>query len=161
MKQGKKFLKFKLNNGQKVKAIKIGKTDTAIKYMLYDCLGPEMFMNENGTTEGGFEESDMRKYLNEELIRWFKDSMKEKMEKDENGDYLTLPTVKEICSLKDWRDRIALDEDGESTWYWLRDVATSTNFARVAGSGYCNTYNASYSYGVRPAFYLHVSADNL
>ena len=161
MKQGKKFLKFKLNNGQKVKAIKIGKTDTAIKYMLYDCLGPEMFMNENGTTEGGFEESDMREYLNKELIRWFKDSMKEKMEKDENGDYLTLPTEKEICSLKDWRDRIALDEDGHSTWYWLRDVAGSTHFALVGGTGYCYADAASLSLGVRPAFYLHVSADNL
>ena len=161
MKQGKKFLKFKLNNGQKVKAIKIGETDTAIKYMLYDCLGPEMFMNENGTTEGGFEESDMRKYLNEELIRWFKDSMKEKMEKDKNGDYLTLPTEKEICSLKDWRDGIALDDDGCSTWYWLRDVAYLADFAIVDSGGYCGSCNASYSFGVRPAFYLHVSADNL
>ena len=161
MKQGKKFLKFKLNNGQKVKAIKIGKTDTAIKYMLYDCLGPEMFMNESGITEGGFEESDMREYLNKELSRLFKNSMKEKMEKDENGDYLTLPTEKEICSLKDWRDRIALDENGHSTWYWLRDVADSTNFALVYVDGYCGSDNASSSLGVRPAFYLHVSADNL
>ena len=87
--------------------------------------------------------------------------MKEKMEKDENGDYLTLPTEKEICSLKDWRDRIALDEDGHSTWYWLRDVAGSTHFALVGGTGYCSGGTASDSLGVRPAFYLHVSADNL
>lgn len=36
--------------------------------------------------------------------------------------------------------------------YWLRDVASATNFSIVGNSGYANDYHASYSYGVRPAF---------
>lgn len=36
--------------------------------------------------------------------------------------------------------------------YWLRDVASATAFSLVADSGYANYANASYSYGVRPAF---------
>ena len=37
------------------------------------------------------------------------------------------------------------------TW-WLRDVITAAYFADVSSYGYANYSNASYSYGVRPAF---------
>lgn len=37
------------------------------------------------------------------------------------------------------------------TW-WLRDVITAANFAYVNGNGNANYYDASSSYGVRPAF---------
>lgn len=36
--------------------------------------------------------------------------------------------------------------------WWLRDVITASYFARVGGSGIANCDNASYSFGVRPAF---------
>lgn len=36
--------------------------------------------------------------------------------------------------------------------YWLRDVASSTDFAFVNGDGNCSSDAASNSYGVRPAF---------
>lgn len=36
--------------------------------------------------------------------------------------------------------------------YWLRDVASATNFSFVANGGYARSYGASYSLGVRPAF---------
>ena len=36
--------------------------------------------------------------------------------------------------------------------YWLRDVASATNFSNVGNSGYANLLSASYSFGVRPAF---------
>lgn len=38
-----------------------------------------------------------------------------------------------------------------ATW-WLRDVITAAYFARVSGTGLADYLNASYSYGVRPAF---------
>ena len=37
------------------------------------------------------------------------------------------------------------------TW-WLRDVITAASFADVGLNGHANYHNASYSYGVRPAF---------
>ena len=36
--------------------------------------------------------------------------------------------------------------------WWLRDVASTTTFAGVAGTGHANATNASDSHGVRPAF---------
>ena len=36
--------------------------------------------------------------------------------------------------------------------YWLRDVASATSFSFVSGYGDANAGNASYSFGVRPAF---------
>lgn len=36
--------------------------------------------------------------------------------------------------------------------YWLRDVASATDFSSVYGYGYADDYVASYSFGVRPAF---------
>lgn len=38
-----------------------------------------------------------------------------------------------------------------ATW-WLRDVITASHFAFVSGNGCANYYNASNSFGVRPAF---------
>ena len=42
-----------------------------------------------------------------------------------------------ICNRSDW---------------WLRDVVNAAYFARVYSNGYCGIDNASYSFGVRPAF---------
>lgn len=36
--------------------------------------------------------------------------------------------------------------------WWLRDVITASSFAHVANGGNANYYNASFSFGVRPAF---------
>ena len=36
--------------------------------------------------------------------------------------------------------------------YWLRDVASATSFSDVSDTGYANSYYASGSFGVRPAF---------
>ena len=38
-----------------------------------------------------------------------------------------------------------------SNW-WLRDVASATDFCNVYNYGNCNYNHASYSFGVRPAF---------
>lgn len=36
--------------------------------------------------------------------------------------------------------------------YWLRDVSSATNFSHVSCNGHADSYNASNSFGVRPAF---------
>lgn len=37
-------------------------------------------------------------------------------------------------------------------WYWLKNIASASNFASVASSGYSDGYDASNSLGVRPLF---------
>ena len=39
--------------------------------------------------------------------------------------------------------------------YWLQDVSSSASFALVSLSGFANTYSASATNGVRPAFPLY------
>lgn len=41
---------------------------------------------------------------------------------------------------------------GNRNDWWLRDVITASNFAKVNYNGVAYYYNASYSFGVRPAF---------
>lgn len=36
--------------------------------------------------------------------------------------------------------------------WWLRDVVSAARFACVAGHGYADSFNASFAFGVRPAF---------
>ena len=50
---------------------------------------------------------------------------------------------------------VAKNDGGSRYWYWLRDVASAANFATVNGSGNAGNSNASYSYGVRPAFLIY------
>lgn len=39
--------------------------------------------------------------------------------------------------------------------YWLRGVRSATHFCLVAGNGYADSYYASYSFGVRPFFFVN------
>ena len=38
--------------------------------------------------------------------------------------------------------------------YWLRDVASASDFATVTGTGTAHRYLASYSFAVRPRFLI-------
>lgn len=49
----------------------------------------------------------------------------------------------------------ARDTSGGRTWYWLRDVVSSSNFAHVYRHGNASAGSASGSSGVRPAFLIY------
>ena len=49
---------------------------------------------------------------------------------------------------------VARNDNNERYWYWLRDVVSSSNFARVNGGGDAANSTASTAYGVRPAFLI-------
>ncbi len=49
---------------------------------------------------------------------------------------------------------VALNDAGQRYWYWLRDVVSSSNFARVNTSGHATYNSASSVGGVRPAFLI-------
>lgn len=58
--------------------------------------------------------------------------------------------------MKKRRNRMAFDgsKDENLQWYWLMNKVreSAAAFAFVSGGGIANNGNASYSYGVRPAF---------
>ena len=118
-------------------------------------------MNETDTTEGGYEESDMNKYLNTEILDAFPDKIRDLMEPfDVKHTYLRLLSENEVFSddalplMQDVKNRICSDTDGCRATWWLRDVAHSTAFALVTGGGFATNGGASSSVGVRPAFML-------
>ena len=147
------------------------KKGSVIFFVFDDCLDELRPMNPTDTTEGGYEASELRKYLIE-LSEQIPEKLKKKMVPDGNGDYLYLLTLREVCGcnekweetsgqldfFKDRRNRIATCKEDEYAHWWLRDVVSATAFACVYTHGYAYYINASDAYiGVRPAFAL--SAD--
>lgn len=164
---------FDMKDGEHVEAIVIAVENDAAVCTFIDALGDDHCMNRDWTSEGGYLASDMRKYLNGELLERFPDDIRTRLQQDENGDYLRLFTEKEVFGenyyseepqedveqyyyFKNRKNRIALSgHTGEyRALWWLRDVAHSTYFALVDYGGYCNGSYASRSLGVRPAFLI-------
>lgn len=128
-------------------------------------------MNNRSTNKGGFEKSDLKKWMDTVLLMAFPEELRDKI----YG--LTLPTVGQIVGhedewdnknlesdsdeqlplMKECKNRIACFED-QLTWGWLRNATkeefSSAFFARVNAYGYTDYYVASYSCGVRPEFWL-------
>lgn len=128
-------------------------------------------MNNRSTNKGGFEKSDLKKWMDTVLLMAFPEELRDKI----YG--LTLPTVGQIVGhedewdnknlesdsdeqlplMKECKNRIACFED-QLTWGWLRNATkeefSSADFAGVGSGGYTGSGYASDSYGVRPEFWL-------
>ena len=170
------IIKFKLTDGEKVQAMAVQQENDGMLFCLVDCLADEYSMNETNTNEGGYEDSDLRKKLNTEIIARFPADIKAMMVPFGNGDCLRLPTEKEIFGenyygeyespyvqqwkpMKQRRNRIAFQgKNGSWEWYWLQNKCreSAARFALVYGSGVADCFYASNSRGVRPAFKIRV-----
>lgn len=172
------IIKFKLNDGEKVQAMAVKETSKGMLFMLVDCLAKEypMFTSLEDMTEDYFtyENSDLRKALNSEIIARFPEKIRSRMVTLDNGDMLRIPTEREIFGenvygqeesdtvkrfkpMKKRRNRIAFQgKEGAWEWYWLmnRHKDSASNFAFVDYSGYAGCNDASYPLGVRPVFLL-------
>ena len=128
-------------------------------------------MNNRSINKGGFEKSDLKKWMDTVLLMAFPEELRDKI----YG--LTLPTVGQIVGhedewdnknlepdsdeqlplMKECKNRIACFEDG-LTWGWLRNATkeefSSADFAFVNGYGGTGYGGASGSGGVRPEFWL-------
>lgn len=145
-------------------------TDESILFIFDDYI-TERPMNENNTNAGGYEESDLKKWIENELFNKFPWELKTRLTD------LTLPTVGQVFGWDDEWDREHFESDGdeqlplmelrknrvaylnnELKWGWLRNAMkkeySSTDFANVSGYGSADSNAASNSVGVRPAFRL-------
>lgn len=145
-------------------------TDGSILFIFDDYI-TERPMNENNTNAGGYEESDLKKWIDNDLFNKFPVELKTRLTD------LTLPTVGQVFGWNDEWDREHFEPDGdeqlslmklrknrvaylnnECEWGWLRNAIkkeySSTSFALVVSNGIAHCYNASNFYGVRPAFRL-------
>lgn len=178
------IISFKLTDGEKIKAMAVRETDEGMLFITVDCLNEEQPMFKNpggmGSMEICYFNSDLRHWLNKEVLEKFPEEIKSRMVAMPIGDeydLLRIPTEKEIFGenpygkeehedikrfkgMKKRRNRIAFDRSEKGVekwqWYWLQNRVedTAAVFAIVPDSGCANSGNASSSVGVRPVFLL-------
>lgn len=143
-------------------------SDGSMLFWLDDCLNDKKRpMNIHGGTEGRYDGSDMRKFL-QQLSKTIPNKIKKQMVPFNNGDILRLLSLREVTGedartwdkidgqieyLKDRRHRIKMFNGADSA-YWLSAVVSSAGFAGVSGDGGAGYVNASNARGVVPAFKL-------
>lgn len=139
--------------------------------LIFDDYVAERPMNESNTNNGGFEDSDLNKWLHTEFVNALPYSIRARL-----AD-VTIPTVGEMFGWDNEWDRNHFEADNDKqlplmkqrrnrvAYYnnacesgWLRNATEKEfslyGFARVNGSGStCYNY-ASLSYGVRPEIWL-------
>ena len=167
-------MRFNLTDGEPVEAMVLEDDGDAATLIFVDCLKDEYPLNEDGDYSGGYESSDLRKKLNDEILERFPQEIRSHMVSFDNGDMLRIPTEREIFgdnkygevepdtvhqfeAMKKRRNQIAFQGlNGDWEWYWLqnrlRGVRSATNACLVNSGGYANYTGASTSLGVRPLF---------
>lgn len=164
---------FTLTDGEEVEALAVKQEQDGMIFCLVDCLNQEYSMNEENSNRGGYEATDLRVKLNGEILDRFPADIREKMVAFANGDYLRLPTEKEIFGCNDYgkaepddvqqwepmkqrKNRIAFQGKGTDRWewYWLQNAHKryAAYFAGVLNDGFAAYNGASIAGGVRPAF---------
>lgn len=179
---------FEMADGEMVEVIAVEQINGDMVFTTTDCLKKEYPMYDKHSENGyiNYEESDLRKHLNNEILTNFPHEIREKMTTFDNGDYLRPPTEKEIFGvnkyseeealevtqfecMKQRRNRIAFQGYGsdELEWYWLANKKSKSNsyFCYCDYRGYGSCYSASLSGGVRLVFKLEnnrqgISANN-
>ena len=129
-------------------------------------------MNETDTTRGGYEASEMRKFLQDAFHEMkFPDLIKSNLTPFENGDFLQLLSLQEVAGLDEkfhetkgqipyfYNEKNRVSEyRGETCLWWLRSVVSAARFANVTYNGLAtNVHHASAALGVRPAFKIRLS----
>lgn len=144
-------------------------TDKGPLLMFDDCVAQQP-MNKKLTNKGGFEKSDLKKWIGDVLFPAFPDNLRNKIKN------LTLPTYGQIFGHDDWyNDVIEPDDDDQFPlmtkrknriadfnnryeWYWLKNATkkevSAARFAGVGSRGDTDYSGASASRGVRPVFLL-------
>lgn len=160
-----------LKNGEKMRIAVAGINtykENEVLFAFKDILSKEAPMNEDWTNEGGYEASDMAKYLDTEIFDLLPDDLQAVIKErrghklwlfsrrevfGEDGRYICPEDDVHIPYYQDSKNRVKL-RDGESDWWWLASpyAADATSFCRVNYYGYSNFSGASISLGVAPGF---------
>ena len=144
-------------------------TDKGTLFLFDDCVA-ERPMNARWTNKGGYEKSDLCKWINDVLLVAFPEDLRNRISD------LSIPTYGQMFGHDNWyndvmepdndeqfsfmkkrKNRIA-DFNDDYEWYWLKNATkkevSSSYFALVSYDGSANYSYASASFGVRPAFLL-------
>ena len=138
--------------------------------IMFDDYVAEHSMNEIDTNKGGFEASDLKKWLNTELFEAFPQDFKERMVE------LTIPSLGDLSGWRNIKDTTGIETDDDNpiplmnstrnllAFYknqfeigWLRNAITigSTSFASIDPTTSIMVAPASIELGVRPVFWIN------
>ena len=134
-------------------------------FLLDQYLDRLMPMNKKNTNRGGYDNSDLRKYLQSDTVLSDFEEIRPCMKPWNNGDLLRIPYYGEMFDNNDRNGQWPLMKDahnraasrcGEPEWGWLANTARdgSTYLCNVANDGAANIWSPSAVLGVRPAFQI-------
>lgn len=144
-------------------------TDKGTLFLFDDCVA-EQPMNKKYTNKGGYEKSDLCKWIRDVLSVAFPENLINRI------DNLTIPTYGQMFGHDDWYNNVMEPDDDEQfplmkkrknriadfndnyEWYWMQNATkkevSSSRFAFVNYYGFTGYTFVSYSVGVRPVFWL-------
>ena len=145
-------------------------TDKGVLFIFDDYVVSKA-MNEANTNEGGFEESDLKKWIDSVLLETFPSELKDRIadlsiptvgelfghDDEWDNEHFELDDDEQLPLMKERRNRVAYLQN-ECEWGWLRNATkkevSSAYFADVDASGNTAYAGATCSRGVRPEFWL-------
>ena len=128
-------------------------------------------MNSKNTNKGGYEKSDLKKWIDSVLLEAFPDELRNRIadlsiptvgelfghEDEWDNEHFEPDTDEQLPLMKERKNRVAYLHN-EWEWGWLRNATkknvSSASFAIVLSHGGTGYGNASNSGGVRPEFWL-------
>ena len=146
-------------------------TKKGATFLLDQYLDRPMPMNKKNTNRGGYNDSNLREYLQSDAALNDFEEIRPYMKPWNNGDLLRIPFAGEFfdklpswCEpdgheqwplMQDRRNRLA-SRCGEYEWGWINNKvkSSSTDFCHVDDGGHANSWGASNVLGVRPAFLI-------
>ena len=167
-----------LKDGQEIE-LDVGRDKTGKTYFIFhDCLKDEHIMNEEWTNAGGWAETEMRRYANEDVFHLLPEELQAVIEPTKivqivNGERVETqdklfclsytqvfggnycreqePEDTKIDIFETEKDRVKM-VDGETWWWWLRSADYADRFRSVSSSGDSNANHANYADGVALGF---------
>ncbi|MCL2064117.1 MAG: DUF6273 domain-containing protein [Candidatus Cloacimonetes bacterium] len=108
-----------------------------------------------------WDNSEIRKFLNEEFFDIFTNAEKRRITEHITGDKVFLLSEEEVKQyFISERDRVVRDSQGQFSWWWLRSSGDSGDGATVVDYNgdilLISEYVNWYSFGVRPALWVNL-----
>ena len=145
-------------------------TDKGVLFIFDDYVTSRPMNNKN-TNKGGYEKSDLKKWIDCVLLEAFPEELKNRIadlsiptvgelfghDDEWNNEHFEPDTDEQLLLMKERRNRVAY-LNNEWEWGWLRNATkeefSAAHFARVGIRGNATCDSASDSLGVRPVFRL-------
>ena len=125
--------------------------DKGILFLFDEVIARHPMNETNNTNEGGFDKSDMRRWLRETVLPAFPEKLRTRIRE-------ITPDDDEQFELMKRRGNRVCDFEDDWCWWWLRNATkrsvSSALFASVNSLGDTGYGSASNSSGVRPEFWL-------